>query len=319
MKIKKTAIIFGISGQDGAYLSHFLLKKGYKVFGTTRSKSSDNLYRLKRLKIEGSITLYKGEATDLNFCKKILNSKISEIYYLAGDSSVVGSFTNPISSLKSNALGLLNILEIIKNKNLKTKLFNAGSGQFYGDNKNNKYNLNSKINPQSPYGISKATGYWLVKVFRENYDIFCCTGILFNHESSLRSDEFVTKKIINISKKIKKNNRLKLKLGNINIYRDWGWAPEYVEGFWLMLQQKSPSDLILGTGKVHSVKEFVNEVFKLLNINKKHLNTNVKKFKRKLDIRGYKADISETKKKIKWQPKTNFKKIIYKMVNDELF
>mgnify|MGYP001060604261 FL=1 len=158
-----------------------------------------------------------------------------------------------------------------------------------------------------------------MKVFRENYDIFCCTGILFNHESSLRSDEFVTKKIINISKKIKKNNRLKLKLGNINIYRDWGWAPEYVEGFWLMLQQKSPSDLILGTGKVHSVKEFVNEVFKLLNIKKKHLNTNVKKFKRKLDIRGYKADISETKKKIKWQPKTNFKKIIYKMVNDELF
>ena len=319
--MKKKAIIFGVSGQDGSYLAKLLLEKKYSVLGVTRNTSKENLFRLTKLGILDKIKLIKGTAIDDNFLKKLFkrNNNISEIYYLAGYSSVINSFIFPKESLISNTLGILNILLYVKNSKKKIKVFNAGSGQFYGDNKNNKYNLNSKIDPQSPYGISKATGYWLVKVFRENYDIFCCTGILFNHESSLRSDEFVTKKIINISKKIKKNNRLNLKLGNINIYRDWGWAPEYVEGFWLMLQQKSPSDLILGTGKVHSVKEFVNEVFKLLNIKKKHLNTNVKKFKRKLDIRGYKADISETKKKIKWQPKTNFKKIIYKMVNDELF
>ena len=319
MQKTKIAIVFGVSGQDGAYLSHFLLKKGYKVIGTTRNKSAKNLYRLKKLKIKNKIKLYKGEATNKKFCEKILSSKINEIYYLAGDSSVINSFETPDVSLESNINGLLNILQIIKKKKYKTKLFNAGSGQFYGDNKKNKYNLNSKIDPQSPYGISKAAGYWLIKIFRKNYNIFCCTGILFNHESSLRSDEFVTKKIVNVSKKIKNNQNLKLKLGNINIYRDWGWAPEYVVAFWLMLQQKIPSDLILGTGKTYSIKEFVDEVFKLLNISKKNLRANIKKFKRKLDIRGYRADIIETKKKINWEPKTSFKDIVYKMVNNELF
>ncbi len=319
MKKKKIAIIFGISGQDGAYLSHFLLKKGYKVFGTTRNKSLKNLYRLKKLNILNKITLFKGEATNLKFCKKILSSKINEIYYLAGESSVLKSFESPHLSLNSNVNGLLNILHILKKRKYKTRLFNAGSGQFYGDNKFNKYNLKSKIDPQSPYGVSKAAGYWLVKIFRKNYGIFCCTGVLFNHESSLRSNEFVTKKIIDISKKIKKNKKLKLELGNINVYRDWGWAPEYVVAFWLMLQKKSPSDLILGTGKTHSIKEFVDEVFKLLMINKKNLKTNISKFRRKLDIRGYKADIAETKKIINWSPKVTFKKIVKKMVNDELF
>lgn len=319
MKIKKTAIIFGISGQDGAYLSHFLLKKGYKVLGTTRNKSLKNLYRLKKLNILNKISLFKGEATNPKFCQKILNSKIHEIYYLAGDSSVIRSFETPDLSLNSNVNGLLNILQILKKKKYKTKLFNAGSGQFYGDNKFNKYNLKSKIDPQSPYGVSKAAGYWLVKIFRKNYGIFCCTGILFNHESSLRSNEFVTKKIINVSKNIKNNKKLKLELGNINIYRDWGWAPEYVNAFWLMLQKEHPYDLILGTGKTHSIKEFVDEVFNLLKIDKKNLKPNIVKFKRKLDIRGYKADITKTKKIIKWTPKVGFKKIVKKMVNNELF
>ena len=319
MKNKKTAIIFGVSGQDGAYLSHFLLQKGYKVIGTTRNKSKKNLYRLTKLDTIKKIVLYKGEATDLKFCKHVLNSKIDEIYYLAGDSSVVKSFLSPDISLKSNTQGILNILQVLKKKKYKAKLFNAGSGQFYGDNKSNKYNLNSKIDPQSPYGVSKAAAYWLAKIFREKYDMFCCTGILFNHESSLRSNEFVTKKIINVSKKIKKNNKIKLYLGNINIYRDWGWAPEYVKAFWLMLQKSKPEDLIIGTGKIYTIKQFVNEVFKIQKINKKNLVTNVKKFKRKLDIRGYKADITLTKKKINWEPKISFKQIVSKMVNNELF
>ena len=204
MKYKKTAIIFGITGQDGAYLSHLLLQKGYKVIGTTRKTSNKNVYRLKRLNVIKKIILYKGEATNIKFCEKILSSNINEIYYLAGDSSVIKSFETPDISLKSNTEGILNILQILKRKKYKAKLFNAGSGQFYGDNKINFYNLNSKIEPQSPYGVSKAAAYWLIKIYREKYNIFCCTGILFNHESPLRSKEFVTKKIVDTALKIKK-------------------------------------------------------------------------------------------------------------------
>ncbi len=319
MKFKKTAIIFGISGQDGAYLSHLLLGKGYKVIGTTRNKSSKNLYRLERLNIAKKIILLKGEATNLKFCEKILGRNINEIYYLAGDSSVINSFETPHLSLKSNTEGILNILKILKQKKYKAKLFNAGSGQFYGDNKKNFYNIRSKIEPQSPYGVSKAAAYWLVKIYREKYDIYCCTGILFNHESPLRSKEFVTKKIVDTALKIKRNRGIILKLGNVEIVRDWGWAPDYVKAIWLMMQRTKPRDFIIGSGKTYSLKDFVNEVFKYLNISKKNLKTNVSKYKRKVDLKGYKANIADTQKILKWNPELKFKTIIHKMINNELF
>ena len=159
----------------------------------------------------------------------------------------------------------------------------------------------------------------MTKIYRENYGMFCCSGILFNHESSLRSNEFVTKKIILASKKILKDKKHKLFLGNINVYRDWGWAPDFVQAYWLMLQKNSPVDLVIGTGKIYSLKEFLNEVFKLKKLNFNNVKVNVKKFKRRLDIKGYRANISETKKILKWKPKINFKQIVYKMVNDDLF
>ena len=319
MKYKKTAIIFGITGQDGAYLSHFLIQKGYKVIGTTRNKSARNLYRLKKLKIIKRVKILKGVATDINFCNKILNSKINEIYYLAGDSSVLKSFETPEISLKSNTEGILNILRILKNKKYKAKLFNAGSGQFYGDNKKNFYNIHSKIDPQSPYGVSKAAAYWLIKIYREKYNIYCCTGILFNHESPLRSKEFVTKKIVDTALKIKRKKDIKLRLGNVDIFRDWGWAPDYVKAIWLMTQRKKPRDFIIGSGKTYSLKDFVNEVFKYLDISKKNLQINVSKYKRKIDLRGYKANIADTQKVLKWKPELKFKTIIHKMINNELF
>ncbi len=319
MKYKKTAIIFGISGQDGAYLSHFLLQKGYRIIGTTRNKSIRNLHRLKKLKIIKKIILLKGVATDLNFCKKAINSEINEIYYFAGDSSVVKSFETPEISLKSNTEGILNILRVLKQKKSKAKLFNAGSGQFYGDNKKNFYNIHSKIEPQSPYGVSKAAAYWLIKIYREKYNIFCCTGILFNHESPLRSKEFVTKKIIDTALKIKRKKSVILRLGNVKIVRDWGWAPDYINAIWLMMQRTKPRDFIIGSGKTYSLEDFVNEVFRYLNISKKNLRTNVKKYKRKIDLRGYKANIADTQKILKWKPKLSFKHIIHKMINNELF
>ena len=319
MKFKKTAIIFGISGQDGAYLSNFLLQKGYKVIGTTRDKSIKNLYRLKKLNIIKKINILKGVATNLKFCEKILSKNINEIYYLSGDSSVINSFETPNISLKSNTEGILNILQILKQKKFRSKLFNAGSGQFYGDNEKNFYNINSKIEPQSPYGVSKAAAFWLIKIYRQKYNIFCCTGILFNHESPLRSKEFVTKKIVDTALKIKKKKSLKLELGNVDIYRDWGWAPDYVRAIWLMMQRKKPRDFIIGSGKTYSLKEFVNEVFRYLKIDKKNLKTNVSKYKRKIDLRGYKANITDTQKILKWKPTLKFKTIIHKMINNELF
>ena len=319
MKFKKTAIIFGISGQDGAYLSNFLLQKGYKVIGTTRDKSIKNLYRLKKLNIIKKINILKGVATNLKFCEKILSKNINEIYYLSGDSSVINSFETPNISLKSNTEGILNILQILKQKKFRSKLFNAGSGQFYGDNEKNFYNINSKIEPQSPYGVSKAAAFWLIKIYRQKYNIFCCTGILFNHESPLRSKEFVTKKIVDTALKIKKKKSLKLELGNVDIYRDWGWAPDYVRAIWLMMQRKKPRDFIIGSGKTYSLKEFVNEVFRYLKIDKKNLKTNVSKYNRKIDLRGYKANITDTQKILKWKPTLKFKTIIHKMINNELF
>ena len=319
MKYKKTAIIFGVTGQDGAYLSHFLLQKGYKVIGTTRDRSSKNLHRLERLNITKKITLLTGVAVNLKFCEKILRRNINEIYYLAGDSSVIKSFETPDISLKSNTEGILNILQTLKQKKYKTKLFNAGSGQFYGDNEKNFYNINSKIEPQSPYGVSKAAAYWLIKIYRKKYNIHCCTGILFNHESPLRSKEFVTKKIVDTALKMKKKKSLKLELGNVDIYRDWGWAPDYVRAIWLMMQRNKPRDFIIGSGKTYSLKEFVNEVFRYLKLDKKNLKTNVSKYKRKIDLRGYKANISDTQKKLKWKPSLKFKTIIHKMINNELF
>ena len=319
--MKKKAIIFGVSGQDGSYLAKFLIDKNYTVLGLTRNTTLKNLFRLKKLHILNKVKIIKGSATDDIFLKKLFkkNYDVNEVYYLAGYSSVINSFLFPKESLISNSLGILNILHYVKNSKKKIKVFNAASGQFFGNFKNKLYNENSKIVPQSPYGVAKAAGYYYTKIYRESYNLFTCSGILFNHESPLRSKEFVTKKIIDVSKKIKKNNKINLELGNIDIYRDWGWAPEYVEAMWLMLQQKKPIDLVLGTGKKHSIRDFVNEVFKLKNISIKRLKANQSNLKRKNDIISYKADIKLAKKNINWMPKVNFKQIVKKMLNNELF
>ena len=317
---KKIALIFGVTGQDGSYLAEFLIKKKYSVIGITRNKSIKNVYRLNRLKILSKIKLIRCPFVNIKFLDNLLkrNKNICEIYYLAGESSPTKSFINPENSMKSNTIGILNILLSIKKIKKKIKVFNAASAQIFGNSKDNFYSEYSKISPTTPYAVSKASAYWLTKIFRENYNLYACSGILFNHESSLRSDDFVTKKIINFSKKIKKNKKIKLRMGNIDVYRDWGWAPEYVKAMWLMLQQKKPIDLIIGTGKKHSIREFVDEVFKKMKINKKNLITGTNKLMRKINIQSYRANTTFYKKKIKWEAKTTFKKIIHKMINDEL-
>jgi len=320
MKQKKRALIFGVSGQDGSYLSRFLVSKKNQVYGTTRNNNKRNLKNLISLEIANKVKIFKCDIKNFYQVKKIIQKiKPHKIFYLCGQSSVTGSYTNPAEAFKSNTLGLLNILEIIKESNRKIKVFNAVSGQIYGNRKKNIYNERSYIEPQSPYGVSKASSFWLTKIFREWYGVKCCSGILFNHESPLRSDEFVTKKIINNCKLIKKGKLKYLYMGDINIYRDWGWAPEYVEAMYLMLKQKNPKDLVIGSGKRHSLKNFIYEVFRLLKIPRKHLKTNTKKFMRKNDIRSYRADPRLAKKILNWKAKTTFKKIIYKMVMKQLY
>ena len=320
MKQKKRTLIFGVSGQDGSYLSRFLVSKKNQVYGTTRNNNKRNLKNLISLEIANKVKIFKCDIKNFYQVKKIIQKiKPHKIFYLCGQSSVTGSYINPAEAFKSNTLGLLNILEIVKESNRKIKVFNAVSGQIYGNQKKNIYNEKSYIEPQSPYGVSKASSFWLTKIFREWYGVKCCSGILFNHESPLRSDEFVTKKIINNCKLIKKGKLKYLYMGDINIYRDWGWAPEYVEAMYLMLKQKNPKDLVIGSGKRHSLKNFIYEVFRLLKIPRKHLKTNTKKFMRKNDIRSYRADPRLAKKILNWKAKTTFKKIIYKMVMKQLY
>ena len=320
MKQKKRALIFGVSGQDGSYLSHFLFKKGHDIYGTTRNIKKKNLNNLNKLGVLNKIKIIKCDTKNFKIVKKLIKKiKPQEIYYLCGQSSVTKSFTDPAEAFRSNTLGLLNILETIKETNNKIKVFNAVSGQFYENRKNNICNEKSYIEPQSPYGVSKASSFWLTKIFREWYGIKCCSGILFNHESPLRSNEFVTKKIINHCKLIKKGKLKHLYLGNINIYRDWGWAPEYVEAMYLMLRQKHPKDLVIGSGKRHSLRSFVYEVFRLLKIPKNRLKTNTKKLMRRKDIRSYQADPRLAKKILKWKAKITFKQIVYKMLNEQLY
>ena len=319
-KKKIKSLIFGISGQDGSYLSRLLIDKKNKVYGTTRNDSQKNLKNLAKLGVLNKIKIIKCDTKNFKIVKKLIKRiKPQEIYYLCGQSSVTKSFTNPAEAFKSNTLGLLNILETIKKTNKKIKVFNAVSGQFYENRKNNVYNEKSNIDPHSPYGVSKASSFWLTKIFREWYKIKCCSGILFNHESPLRSDEFVTKKIINHCQLIKKGKLKYLYLGDINIYRDWGWAPEYVEAMYLMLKQKDPKDFVIGSGKRHSLRSFVYEVFRLLKIPKKCLKLNTKKLMRKKDIRSYRADPRLAKKILNWKAKTTLKQIVYKMVKEQLY
>ena len=316
----KIALIFGISGQDGAYLADFLLKKKYKLLGITRNSSKSNLFRLKKLKIEKKIKIYQNKILNPAFLKKVFTSNkiVDEMYFLSGETSPLRSIAEPIQTFDGNVINLIKILEFIKSKKIKTKFFYASSSEIFKKNKKNIFNENSEIGPRSPYGISKATGLWIVKYYREQHNLFCCSGILFNHESPLRSNKFVFKKIIQESKKIKRKGG-NIYLGNLNIERDIGWAPDYIKAFWKMLQLSKASDLVIGSGNIYSIKTFLNLTFEKLKLNKKKIKANKKSFIRANEINSYRANPSLAKKKIKWKNRLKLKEIVSKMINDELY
>jgi GDPmannose 4,6-dehydratase len=310
----KSALIIGITGQDGAYLSALLLKKGYQVFGTTRDIFSSSQTNLIKLGIQKEVELLSMAVEDFRSVLSVISKvKPEEIYSLAGQTSVGLSFERPVEAIESIAIGTLNILEAIRFLNLPTRFYNAGSSECFGDTHGEKANESTAFLPRSPYAVAKVTAGGLVSNYQESYGIFACTGILFNHESPLRSERFVTQKIVHSAARIKKNPDLSLKLGNISIYRDWGWAPDYVEAMWLMLQQETPQSYVIATGRTVSLKYFMEKSFEFFDLDWEAHVSLESTLIRPSDIEYGSADPSKANKDLGWKAKHDVDDIIQLM------
>lgn len=258
----KTALICGVSGQDGAYLSKLLIENGYQINGTARDAQMASFKNLQHLGIKDKISFHSMALNDFRSVLQVL-AKVQpdEIYNLAGQSSVGLSFDQPVETLESISVGTLNLLEAIRFIGTPMKLYSAGSSECFGNTGGMPADEETPFHPRSPYAVAKATAFWEVANYREAYNLFACTGILFNHESPLRPERFVTQKIIQSACRIAAGSKEKLHLGNISISRDWGWAEEYVRAMWLMLQQDTPADYVIATGESNSLEAFVTEAF----------------------------------------------------------
>jgi GDPmannose 4,6-dehydratase len=314
----KKALICGISGQDGAYLAQFLLRRGYQVVGSSRDAQISSFENLVRLGIR---SLVEVESVALNDFRSVLQALIKvepdEIYNLAGQSSVALSFHQPVETLESISVGTLNLLEAIRFTKKPIKLYNACSGECFGDIAN-AADEGTPFRPRSPYAVAKSAAFWEVANYREAYRIFACSGILFNHESPLRPARFVTKKIISAASRIAAGSQEKLKLGNIAIQRDWGWAPEYVEAMWLMLQQDIPDDFVIATGESHSLEEFVAAAFAQVGLNwHDHVIIDPGLF-RPTDIAISRGNPQKARQTFGWQAKARMGEVITLMIQDEL-
>tara|TARA_Y100000816_G_C26093976_1_gene578555 strand:+ start:448 stop:1485 length:1038 start_codon:yes stop_codon:yes gene_type:complete len=341
--MKKSALIFGITGQDGSYLADLLIQKKYVVHGVKRRSSSINTKRIDHIyqdphERSRKFVLHYGDITDSTSVSKIIQKiRPNEIYNLAAQSHVAVSFEVPEYTANADALGALRILEAIKFHNLekKTKFYQAGTSEMFGKVQNIPQNENTNFYPLSPYGVAKLYAHWITINYREAYNIFAANGILFNHESPKRGETFVTKKIISAMCKIKYGYQDKLYLGNLNSKRDWGHAKDYVEAMWKILQQKKPEDFVIATGKQYSIKEFINKVAKKLSmkikwkgkgINEKCIelkNNKIiiecdKNYFRPLDVNTLLGNAKKARSKLNWKPKFNITDLIDDMVEHEL-
>ncbi len=334
--MSKTALITGITGQDGAYLAELLLKRKYKVIGTQRRSARQNNWRLKRLGIEKKVTIEELELSEENEINRLFQKyKFHEVYNLAAQSFVSTSFNSPLNTSDITGLGALRILEAIRTISPKSKFFQASSSEMYGENFKKTQNEETEFNPQSPYAISKLFGHYITKNYRKAFNIFAVSGISFNHESPLRGEEFVTRKITKGLVSIIKGDLKFLELGNINAKRDWGYAKEYTEAMWKIMQLKKPEDFVISTGKSFSIKEFVNECINYLKIDAKWVGKNLnlklinrksneviikinKKFFRPSEVNYLRGDSKKIYKFIKWKSKTNLKKLVKIMMDEEI-
>ena len=340
--MKKIALIFGITGQDGSYLAEFLLKKNYVVHGVKRRSSSintgriDHIYQDPQIK-KRTFILHYGDITDSLLVTRLVKEiKPDEIYNLAAQSHVQVSFESPEYTANADALGALRILEAIRFNKLekKTRYYQAGTSELYGRNEKTPQNEKTNFHPASPYGVAKLYAHWITINYKEAYNIFACNGILFNHESPRRGETFVTQKIVQALCRIKEKQQKTLYLGNLNAKRDWGHARDYVEAMWHMLQQKKPIDLVISTGKQTTVKNFVNKVSKKLGmkiswrgkgINERGIDQNGrtivacdKSYYRPLEVNNLLGDSRKARKLLNWKPKYNLDSLISEMVNLEM-
>ena len=311
---KRVALICGVSGQDGSYLAKLLLDKGYEVFGTSRDAQGSSFGNLKKLGIADRIKYVSMVPEDFRSVLMALRkSNPDEIYYLAGQSSVGLSFEQPAETIQSITIGTLNILEGCRMMDKKIKIYHAGSGECFGDTKGEPATETTPFYPMSPYAVAKTSAYWLVNNYRDAYGLFACTGILFNHESPLRPERFVTQKIIHSVKRISEGSQDKLSLGRLDISRDWGWAPEYVVAMWLMLQQDKPQDFVIATGTTITLEEFVKAAFDQAGLNwKNHVVQDPSLF-RPTDLAIGRADPSKAFKEFGWKASTTGINVVKKM------
>jgi GDPmannose 4,6-dehydratase len=332
----KVALITGIRGQDGAYLAKLLLEKGYEVYGADRRSGEGGFWRLKELGIEKDVKIVYMDLLEFtNIFRTIEKIKPDEIYNLAAQSFVAASFEQPILTSDINSLGTLRLLEVIRTVKPDTKFYQASTSEMFGKVKTLPLNEDSYFYPRSPYAVSKLFAHWITVNYREAYNIFACSGILFNHESPIRGTEFITRKVSLAVARIKYGKQDKLVVGNLDAKRDWGYAPEYVYGMYLMLQNDKPDDFVLATGEAHSVREFIEEAFKVAGfeiywegngLEEKGRDAKTGKilvevspeFYRPAEVDVLVGDYSKAKKILGWEPKTTFKELVRIMVEEDL-
>jgi len=314
----KRALITGVNGMDGSHLAELLLEKGYEVYGMERRTSSPN--RTNTSHLEGKIHFINGDLTDQNSLLRCLKeSDPQEIYNLGAMSFVGESWNTPEQTGDVNGLGVLRMLEAIKEDGEDRKFYQASTSEMFGRMVENPANENTPFYPRSPYGVAKLYGHWITKNYRESYDMFATSGILFNHESERRGIEFVTRKITDGVARIHLGLQDKIILGNLDAKRDWGYSPDYCEAMWLMLQQDTPDDYVIATGETHSIREFLDNAFKHIGITdwEKYVGQNPR-FMRPAEVDVLRGDSTKAQTELGWKPKTSFRQLVYKMVGNDI-
>jgi len=315
----KKALISGVTGQDGAYLAKLLLSKGYKVFGTFRRTSSPNFWRLQYVDVYSKINLIPADLTDMgSLINAVKISDPDEVYNMAAMSFVRTAFEQPVGNSHSTGTAVTRFLESIKAINPNVKFYQASSSEMFGNSNTQTQNEQTSFSPASPYGAAKLYAHWITKVYQEAYDMFAVSGILFNHESPIRGLEFITRKITNAAVQIKLGLKKDISIGNLKSKRDWGYAPEYMEAIYLMMQQDKPETYVISTNEAYSVEELAKLSFEVLNLDWKDYVKTDKKYHRPLDINLLKGDYSKAKNELGWEPKTKFHELIKLMVNEDL-
>lgn len=315
----KCALITGITGQDGAYLAQWLLNRGYNVYGVIARRGSDTLWRLRELGIEGDVRLVNGDLNDLSSLIRALEeSKADELYNLGAQSFVFTSWEQPILTAQVTGMSVANVLEAVRIVNKDVRFYQASTSEMFGRIQAERQDERTPFYPRSPYGVAKVFGHWITINYRESFGIHASSGILFNHESPLRGIEFVTRKVTDAVARIKLGKQKELRLGNIDAKRDWGFAGDYVEAMWLMLQQEVPDDYVIATGRSTTVREMCKIAFSYVGLNYEDYVVIDKRFYRPAEVEVLLGNASKAKEKLGWEPRTTLEQLIHIMVDADM-